>query len=639
MSVKTGKSILSLKALVLLLALAVMLIPMPFALHLRHDYAVLPLLLCVLGTSAMRRENDLPLFALSLFSFLLLLNGVWASGFSTPFMIGGLIPCSDAGGYYENAQKLLAGGLMSQISANRPFFTSSLSGLLFLFDGLRGAMVAYTLLAALSVFAATRAVRREVGPLLASVFFMLLFLRYRRYAGTVMSEQIGFSIGCWAFAALLEGFSRSRKTHVLLGLFLLSLALNSRAGAFFVLPTVALAAFLTFRRKQDIKNNLQLVVLLVLALLLPFQIGSLLRMLFSESGQSFSNFGHVLYGTLTGGDWTSVYSDHPEVARLAEPEQSRQITEIAFGLLREEPSRFLWGTLRAFREGIAGNRDLFSFVFVRGPEISETMDSFSSQGIVQTLRSYPLGVLSLAACMALFALLHVFSLVAAFFLVKNRRQSVALFILLAVLGTLASLPFATPWDSDNMRAYTASISFHAFVPLFGLFAFAQKIKEVAGENSRHLIRKSGLGMLSARFPDTAGISSPLLVSLFFCILLVFVPILTQGTQTIPLNSRGYSFYLRSGSFLDVGEVKDGGLYSIHPDRFHYNLYLVRRAYPDIASMFGELEAPFSLIRSWTPTEPGSRHIVFPNRPERGRVFVHGLTSHGNDGLLKASMIE
>ena len=53
-------------------------------------------------------------------------------------------------------------------------------------------------------------------------------------------------------------------------------------------------------------------------------------------------------------------------------------------------------------------------------------------------------------------------------LIRNRHNRLARLHIAAWTGILLSVPFVPPWDTDNMRAYAATMAFIVTLPLLGL---------------------------------------------------------------------------------------------------------------------------------------------------------------------------
>ena len=103
------------------------------AIDLRYHWASNVVLLVVI---ALETWNWKPLWqklALAISVFLLtlvILFWTWYSGISTYNFIAGLLPFSDAAGYYSDAQRILAGNPISGFSSRRPLFSAFLAGAL-----------------------------------------------------------------------------------------------------------------------------------------------------------------------------------------------------------------------------------------------------------------------------------------------------------------------------------------------------------------------------------------------------------------------------------------------------------------------------------------------------------------------------
>ena len=101
-------------------------------------------------------------------------------------------------------------------------------------------------------------------------------------------------------AVLWRGSRERQHAHVLIGIFLLSLALNARAEAFFVLPLLVLWSMWLFRGRSRL--SLRFLVEGIGVVLLAFAINLLLiKVLASEGSTAFSNFSYTFYGLVVGG--------------------------------------------------------------------------------------------------------------------------------------------------------------------------------------------------------------------------------------------------------------------------------------------------------------------------------------------------
>jgi hypothetical protein len=219
----------------------------------------------------------------------IVLAGTWQAGVSDGFILGGLLPYSDAQGYYNDALRLLSGRRFTIFSSRRPLFPTFLAGLLRLTSlDLRVALVLLMGMSVVAICLAVREVRRTLG--VGSGIFMLLclFMFYRRYIGTTLTEHLGITFGCLAFCLIWRGAVAARLRPVLVGLFFLSLGLNARAGAFLILPAIACWAAWDLRGPS--RSILRILGSAAAAILLGFAVNGLVLQMVAIPGAAYSNF-------------------------------------------------------------------------------------------------------------------------------------------------------------------------------------------------------------------------------------------------------------------------------------------------------------------------------------------------------------
>jgi len=121
--------------------------------------------------------------------------------------------------------------------------------------------------------------------------------------------------------------------HALSGLGLLCLALNARAGAFFILPILVLWFLMTFYPKTRLWRTLGLSIIVVM---LPFVFNFLLfKTIADQRSTPFSNYSYTLYGLASSGNkgWTQVIYDYPNI-------QESEIMSLAIQKIRSDPVLF-----------------------------------------------------------------------------------------------------------------------------------------------------------------------------------------------------------------------------------------------------------------------------------------------------------
>ena len=232
----------------------------PMALQVRSGFtlfAPIALALFFLVFSIKGFPGKLLSFVLILSLFALGLSGLWASGQTEPQIIGGLLPNVDAAEYYNNALRLMNGSNFFDFSSRRPIFPSYLTTLLWLSQkNLQVTLGIMVFIASLCTFVALSFMRKRFNSLVSTIFLILVYLFYRRYGGLVMSENLGFPLGIMGFALLTESVFEDKKNLAYMALFLLSYALNVRAGAFFILPLIALGLWQQFGKECQTENSI-----------------------------------------------------------------------------------------------------------------------------------------------------------------------------------------------------------------------------------------------------------------------------------------------------------------------------------------------------------------------------------------------
>ena len=404
--------------------------------------------------------------------FGLALTGLWASGQSEPYVVSGLIPYNDAATYYNDANRLLDGSLISETSSRRPLAIGFLGGLLALTGrNLQNATAALALLEAAACVYMMLEVRRAKGAAAGTVTFWIVFLFARRFIGTTMTESLGLTFGALALAFFCRGFARQPLVNHLAGLFLLTVALNIRAGAFVLLPLLILWIGWLFRTKGWLAWKPA--GLAVLAVVAGFGVNSLvLRLIGTPGGIPFGNFSESLYGLASGGErWSYVYNDFQEGRSMPEKERYEQIYRMAFDLIRENPMGIVKGSL--YQWGLLFSDTWFSVYSYVGGENAEG-------------NRYIHWVMY-ALCVA--ALIQA---------VRKRNQSLFPFILVCTAGIFLSVPFVPPGDAHKMRAFAATIPLLAFLPALGVSELINFLPwKQAADTADDSLEPGGLAVYSA----------------------------------------------------------------------------------------------------------------------------------------------
>ncbi|NPV84921.1 MAG: hypothetical protein HPY45_02775 [Anaerolineae bacterium] len=394
-------------------------------------------------------------FVLTVGLFAFPLAAMWATGAiqSESYTVAGLLPWSDASGYYTDAKWLLEGQRFSSFSSRRPLFAGLLAVLLGISrQNLQAALAMIVFLAAAACYLAAREVRKTHGALLAAFFLTLLFVYYRRYIGTTMTENLGVMLGALGFALLWNGASQRKQQVVLMGILVLTVALNARAGPFFILPALLLWGGLSLGGAHK-RVDWRFLFAGAGAVVLGFALNYFVFLgVASPGGAQFSNFSYSLYGLAHGGvHWDQWQYDHPELVFVPEPQHSRTIYQYALAEIQQNP----WGLVK----GIFKQWGLF----------------FSEKYVIYSVYSFLYQDSTLVGKLARWGLygLSVLGLLRWYFKRKDLHSGM---VAAASIGVLLSVPLVPPGDASRVRVYAAVSPLFVLLPMTGLQFVLEGIK-------------------------------------------------------------------------------------------------------------------------------------------------------------------
>lgn len=341
---------------------------------------------------------------------------------------GGLLPWSDASAYFTNAQLLLQGSDLNSFGARRPLFSGILSGLLLITGNrLKVSIAILVAINGISAFLAAREIQKTHNTFSASFFIMIYYWYYAPYSGSVMSENLGLSLGALSLAILLK-WTRNQPNLLLLGsgLFTLTTALNARAGAFFILPAILLWAGLSAQKKS---LDLRAIAIGSAAIVLAITINmGLTKLLSSPDNLPFSNYSYTIYGIASGyKGWNQASFDHPGAS-------PKEIYSFTFEKIKSSPILFVKSVGISYQDFFTPTNGAFSFL-----------------RLVHDQRNRGNNFLWLLTILALFSAL-----------IWRKEKSYSL-MLASFIGIFASAGLLPPCDSDSMRAYAATIPFTIYI--------------------------------------------------------------------------------------------------------------------------------------------------------------------------------
>jgi len=464
-------------------------------------------------------------FCATLALFSLQLAWIWHKGtFDHLFILLGLFPsadvtCPDAAWYYNGALHLLEKGSLGVVSSRRPLFPgllATISGLTQ--QNLQVTVAVIMLITACACFFFAREVQRSHGRLAGVSVLAILFMFYRRFIGVLSTESLGLAFGATGMAVLWRGLTEKRVNLCVFGIFIFTLALNARAGAFFVLPALVIWGWWAFRERPILSRRF--LIYGIGAVLLGFGINYLIFYVVSAAHSfPYANFAPTLYGMLVGKNWGQAFIDHPELGELSEDKMAQSIYAMCAEILRAHPMSILVGSLRAWKIVL-----LSKFIFSYMPNIR----------IIMVLR-----LLSLIALLR-----YVFS----------KKSMLASFILFFAAGVFFSIPFAPPWDG-GVRIYAATIPFFALMPSLGLSILCRAAR----------LRKAGKSVVRRKEPAWFLPAFSLLLILLCCcgpIIIKAVSKVFNDHAWLPVAASlpgNQSVYFRTSSGSSINLVPDDAI--------------------------------------------------------------------------------
>jgi hypothetical protein len=521
-------------------------------------------------------------FTVTLSLFSLALAGLWTSGHSEQYVIASLLPWVDAHYYYAGALNILEGGLLNPEAARRPL------GTIFLvpFLGLTGQNLEITLallvvFTAICCYYAAREVQSTLGAVAGTVVLVLLFFYYRSYSGTTMTENLGLISGAIGFVFLWRGAVEKNRTMVWLGIFITTLGLNARAGAFIELPALVLWGAWVFRKQGRIISWSSL-LMGVGVVAVGFLINTVMFDLFASQGSAQnSSFAYLFYGTAFGGKgWSQYAFDHPEITGLPENEQYRILMALALAHIRNDPLDLVRGVIYQYSKFFSlGNWSLYSYLVGDNPVAV----------LVSRLAVSIMALIGLIRC------------------IIQRRQPLYALMLAAFIGIVLSIPGAPPGDDEQIRVYAVSIPFIVILPAIGASFVINKI---------HI--KSKLNLNSDPLPTRLLVGSAIILLILIVVAPIYYKVSSRPPQfsqlSCPVGENDVYMRLNPGSTINIireSVVKLDWLPDFHESRFTW--YIHNLPQNDVIAELKKLRAPLTIL-SGDELKTGRGIWVFADTP-------------------------
>ncbi len=506
--------------------------PRQFGLSFRYDFlpVIVPLALLVfLIFQLPSRVSRLLLFGVISAILVLPIAGLWFSGQSEQYLLGGIIPFSDARSYFTDSRRLAEGLPFYTGASRRPLFTAMLSGIQWITgQNLYVSVAVLTVILGMALYMAIEEFKGHEGPVAAAALLIFLFCYSRLLLGKTLSEFAGLPLGCLALMLFLRGIKQKALKYFLAGLLLLSLGLNARAGAFFILPLIAIWVGWFFRKSNVL--HWRSLILACAAIIIGFAINSAAFRLFSSAESvPFGNFSNTIYGLARGGlGWTQIFTDYPESWYMSAEEQADFTYTKTIELIKRKPQNLVKGITSSYQ------------TFFSLDDYYGSIGWFGGQGLVGNI-----------ARVAFYLLL----IVGLVFCIKDYKKPERSFHFFAFLGILLSIPFAPPIDSNRMRVYAATIPFFAVLPALGLASLCQYIP--------WKIFKNKSGELQP-LPPVMALAA---VMLLLMTIVAFIPFKLATRQSAPVMNCGadlkpVSFRILPGNHLRIIDQDSASIDSV-----------------------------------------------------------------------------
>src|SRR5262249_51749724 len=257
--------------------------------------------------------------------------------------------------YFRDAMLLVSGKDFMLPAAQRPLFAGLLAVALRSTDlNLKLVLVFLTALVSVAAFFFSRQVVGSFGRLAGFRAVLVTFLFYRRFFGSLMTENLGLSLGLLGCALLLHSLQSPEYgvTVAAYAVFVLTMALIARAGAFLVLPAILLYFWVNGRQRASIlvTRNWRLVLAGCLGIGLAFGCNVLVRQWTGSTNTvPFGNGAASFYGMAAGYKGSGqTLIDHPELKDAQGAQPIYTITGHAFAMIRQHPLQLIKAVLLSF---------------------------------------------------------------------------------------------------------------------------------------------------------------------------------------------------------------------------------------------------------------------------------------------------
>ncbi len=410
-------------------------IPRQIGLTLRMDLYIFPMLfLAALGTYICCNQIVEGILEGILFTFVILpVSGLWNSGISDQYILGGIIPWSDAFTHQLNTERFLYGGTMGQATALRPI-SSVLYGLIlrltnnnFLF-----LYIFISTLIALSIIACSFFIKNDFGPATAAFFYCNAFFYIRTRLSNYMTEPYGFLLGLLSCYCIFNGIQKNSQKLLILGFALMSLSNNVRPGPILLLPISLIWYFFVYMRGK--KKRFFYSFIIFFAILSGFLINKFTISQVYPQNESLPNhqFAEIIYGTCLGGkSWNETVGSSEILSLNHSKNYYWDLAVLCINALKAHPKNIFKAFKTIFWNTLIKNNERGAFSYFSG--------SNDKQNYI------------LRFC------LMTFWLIGFILLSKNMSETKYSFLIYCSIGMVLVQFFAAPYTVPLLRFHASSI--------------------------------------------------------------------------------------------------------------------------------------------------------------------------------------
>lgn len=526
-----------------------------------------PIAFCVISAIAFRLYGEnYPAFSLTfaIAGFFLPLFWLWFSGTSETMLIGGILPFSDAAGYFGDARLLASGSHLQGMGNEHPLATAMLAVLWkATYSHYRITLALIMAFGALASWLAMAEVSVLLGAGAAVTWLLVNYLFLRRFIGIPVAEHVGLIFGNLGVAFSCRAIRSGCLFDWPLAMFSLTLAVCARPGAILTLPALLCGAYMAWPRKERAQWELPAAMALVMATALFLNYVVKMTVGDSRNG-AMGNAVFVLHSIVYGGTWKDAMNRYGFDNLAVWNAVTKQLHAHPFSLFR--------GAGRSLFEF---TRQFYLFSFVNRRWLNITFHVF-----------FAIGVISAFIAMRI-----------------NKR---AYWIVAFVAGLILSIPYLPPWDTDGMRAYAASIPLIGLTVALGVYYAISSCK--TSKLTKFLISSEAIesSPLRTRFEETSylGILSISLLTLMLILSVLLPPFLLKSTCPsgpaieVAYAEGGTRANLEYLSYTALNITTDKalpGIDSLRQSDFRAGLSAFEGLYPAEASLLRRIPSDCSLL--------------------------------------------